>query len=310
MNVELRHLRAFVGLAEELHFGRAAQRLYLTQPALSQTIRQLEDSIGGKLVERTTRSVRLTANGKAFLVDARAVLVAYDAGVARAARAARQEQGILRVGYQIGAALEIAPAVLRAFAERYPSVTVELREFDFGEPFAGLDKGVVDLAFVKLPLNDARLAYEFLEHENVFAGLAPQHRLAQRSSIAIAEILDDPIVAAPLRAGAWRDYWLATEYRGGKPPTIALEAANFDSELQAVAVGKAITITSLSAPKYYARPGVVFVPIHDLPPVSVVLAWFEDATSPLTEALLAVTREVLAERRSEGAEGTPGAART
>jgi DNA-binding transcriptional LysR family regulator len=297
MNVEMRHLRAFVALAEELHFGRASQRLYLTQPALSQTLRQLEASVGGRLVERTTRSVALTANGLAFLADARTVIAAYDTALARAARAARQEQGILRVGYQIGAALEIAPIVLRAYAERYPSVSVELREFDFGEPFAGLDVGLVDVAFVKMPLEDERLAYEFLEHETIFAGLAPSHPLAQRSSIAIAEILDDPIVAAPRAAGPWRDFWLATEYRGGKPPKVVLEAANFDSELQAVAVGKAITITSLATTKYYARPGVVFVPIHDLPPVTVVLAWFADATSQLTDALVEVTRAVLAERR-------------
>jgi DNA-binding transcriptional LysR family regulator len=296
MNVEMRHLRAFVALGEELHFGRASQRLYLTQPALSQTIRQLETSVGGRLVERTTRSVKLTANGLAFLADARVVIAAYDTALARAARAARQEQGILRVGYQIGAALEIAPIVLRAYAERYPSVSVELQEFDFGEPFAGLDVGLVDVAFVKMPLEDERLAYEFLEHETIFAGLAPQHPLAQRTSIAIAEILDDPIVAAPRAAGPWRDFWLAMEYRGGKAPKVVLEAANFDSELQAVAVGKAITITSLATTKYYARPGVVFVPIHDLPPVTVVLAWFADATSQLTEALVEVTRSVLAER--------------
>jgi DNA-binding transcriptional LysR family regulator len=215
---------------------------------------------------------------------------------ARATLPARQEQGILRVGYQIGAALEIAPIVLRAYAERYPSVSVELQEFDFGEPFAGLDVGLVDVAFVKMPLEDERLAYEFLEHETIFAGLAPQHPLAQRTSIAIAEILDDPIVAAPRAAGPWRDFWLAMEYRGGKAPKVVLEAANFDSELQAVAVGKAITITSLATTKYYARPGVVFVPIHDLPPVTVVLAWFADATSQLTEALVEVTRSVLAER--------------
>ena len=296
MNVEMRHLRAFVALSEELHFGRAAQRVYLTQPALSQAIRQLEASVGGLLVERTTRSVKLTPNGTAFLADARVVITAYDTALARASRAARQDQGILRVGYQIGAALEIAPIVLRAYAERYPSVTVELREFDFGEPFAGLDVGVVDVAFVKLPLEDRRLAYEFLEHEGIFAGLSPQHPLAQRTSIAVAEILDEPIVAAPRSAGPWRDYWLANEHRGGKPPMVALEAANFDAELQAVAVGKAITITSLAATRYYARPGVVFVPIHDLPPVTVVLAWLSDATSPLADALVNVTREILADR--------------
>ena len=296
MNVEMRHLRAFVALSEELHFGRAAQRVYLTQPALSQAIRQLEASVGGLLVERTTRSVKLTPNGTAFLADARVVITAYDTALARASRAARQDQGILRVGYQIGAALEIAPIVLRAYAERYPSVTVELREFDFGEPFAGLDVGVVDVAFVKLPLEDRRLAYEFLEHEGIFAGLSPQHPLAQRTSIAVAEILDEPIVAAPRSAGPWRDYWLANEHRGGKPPMVALEAANFDAELQAVAVGKAITITSLAATRYYARPGVVFVPIHDLPPLTVVLAWLSDATSPLADALVNVTREILADR--------------
>ena len=296
MSVEIRHLRAFAALAEELHFGRAAQRIFLTQPALSQAIRQLEASIGGLLVERTTRSVKLTANGTAFLADARTVLAAYDEALARAAGAARQEQGVLRVGYQIGAALEIAPVVLRAFGARFPSVTVELREFDFGEPFAGLDAGVVDVAFVRLPLDDRRLTYEFLEQEAVFAGLSPQHPLAQRASIGIAEILDEPIVAAPRSSGPYRDYWLASEYRGAIPPTIVLEAANFDAELQAVAVGKAITITSAAATKYYARPGVVFVPIHDMPPVDVALAWLTTSASPLIANLVQVTRSILTGR--------------
>ena len=287
MNLDLRHARAFVVLAEELHFGRAARRLFITQPALSRTIRQIEQTIGVRLVDRTTRRVSLTPSGEALVDIARDAVEAFDKLVSRATSLRHESDNTLRVAHQIGAALSLVPDIVRRFAQDHPDIQVELREFDFGEPFAGIDTAVSDVAFVRLPLEHPDLRFEILEHEPLFAGLPADHRLAGRASISIEEILDEPILAAPKAAGRWRDYWLAMDYRSGAAPTVVEEAANFDAELQAVAFGKAVTITSLAAKLYYARPGVVFVPIIDAPPCDVALAWIGEPSSSVISEFVA-----------------------
>src|SRR5207245_9678066 len=115
----------------------------------------------------------------------------------------------LRVGHQIGTALSLVPEIVRRFTEEHPDIEVSLREFDFGEPLAGVDTGASDIAVARLPLEFPGLDFEILEQEPLFAGLPTGHRLAVRSSISLAEILEEPILAAPATAGPWRDYWLA-----------------------------------------------------------------------------------------------------
>lgn len=296
MNLDLRHARAFVVLTDELHFGRAAARLFVTQPALSRTISQMEGAIGARLVERTTRRVSLTPSGEALVDIARAAVEAFDNLVTRAASVGDRAGRTLRVAHQIGAALSLVPDIVRRFAHDHPDIQVELREFDFGAPLAGIDTGLSDVAFVRQPLSHPDLRVEILERESVFVGLSEHHRLAGRASVFIEEILDEPILAAPKSAGLWRDYWLAMGYRSGVAPTVVEEAANFDAELQAVAFGKAVTITSLAAKLYYARPGVVFVPISDVPLNEVVLAWIGDAPSPVINDFVASARAVRDER--------------
>ena len=296
MNVDLRHARAFVILADELHFGRAARRLFMTQPALSRTIAQLEQAIGARLVDRTTRRVALTPSGEALVDVAAAAVKAFDDFVGRAASIGEQSRRTLRVGHQIGAALSLVPDIVRRYGQDHPDIQVELREFDFGEPLAGLDAGISDVAFVRLPLEHPELCFELLEREPIFVGLPAHHRLAARSSISIEEILDEPILAAPKTAGPWRDYWLAMDYRSGAAPTVVEEAANFDAELQAVAFGKAVTITSLAAKLYYSRPGVVFVPIADVPPCDVALAWTRDPPSSVIADFITSASAVRDER--------------
>src|SRR5437016_6206399 len=117
MNLELRHARAFVVLAEELHFGRAAERLYMTQPALSRTIAQIEQAVGLRLVNRTTRSVSLTAHGQALLEDARAAVESFDGLVTHAVTLGQKARRTLRVGHQIGTALSLVPEIVRRFTE-------------------------------------------------------------------------------------------------------------------------------------------------------------------------------------------------
>jgi DNA-binding transcriptional LysR family regulator len=292
MQLAVRHLRAFVVLAEELHFGQAAARLHLTSPALSQTLRQLEVAVGTSLVRRTTRSVELTPAGQAALERARAALTAFDGAVAHMQRAARGEVGDLVVGYVIGAGLELMPAVIRAFERSTPDARLELREYDFTNPAAGLDCGEVDIAFVRPPLDLEGLEYMELLEEPRVACVPTGHRLAQRRQVRVRDLLDEPIVAAPSTDQVWRDYWILAAERGGRPPNVVHEAATFEAELQAVGAGRGISITGLTAARYYARPGVSFLVVSDLPACHIALAWWPDRAWGGVERLTGIAREV------------------
>lgn len=287
----IRHLRAFVALAEELHFGRAAAGLHLTSSALSQTLRQLEVAVGTTLVRRTTRAVELTPAGRAALEHAQAALIAFDSAVARMQRAGRGEVGDLAVGYVIGAGLELMPAVIRAFERSTPDLRLDLREYDFTYPAAGLDVGEVDVAFVRPPLDLPGLEYLDLLEEPRVAVLPTGHRLARRKQVRVRELLGEPIVAAPSVDKVWRDYWILVPERGDEPPNVVLDAPTFEAELQAVGAGRGISVTGLTAARYYGRPGVAFVPISDLAPCRIALAWWPERAWGGVERLVAIARD-------------------
>jgi DNA-binding transcriptional LysR family regulator len=276
-NVGLRHLRSFVVLAEELHFARAAARLYVSQPALSQTIKQLEDATGLRLLERTTRRVELTADGAGLREDAVQVLAQFERMMERAQASAAGRRGALRVGYTIGAAVDIVPRLLRAHAEQCPDVQVRTTEFDFSEPAAGLDDGRSDVAIVRPPIDVRGAQLRTLETEPRVACLPDSHRLAERDEVSVYDLLDEPIIAAPGN-GPWRDYWLCCEYRGGRKPPVVGEEATFEGEFQAVASGRGISITAHAAARFYARPGLRFPRISDIPPCEVAVALPPDPT--------------------------------
>lgn len=284
----IRHLRVFVALAEDLHFGRAAAQLHLTSSALSQTLSQLEAAVGCTLVRRTTRQVELTPMGREALEGARAALDAFDDAIAQMQRAARGEIGELTVGYVIGAGLELMPTVVRAFERSTPGAQIKLREYDFTHPAAGLDSGQVDIAFVRPPLSLEGLAYLDLLDEPRVACVPTGHPLALRQQVTVRELIEEPIVAAPSTDEVWRDYWLLVSERGGAPPNVVLEAATFDAELQAVAAGRGISITGLTAARYYARPGVAFVLVSDLEPCKISLAWWPELASGAVKRLVAI----------------------
>jgi DNA-binding transcriptional LysR family regulator len=276
-NVGLRHLRSFVVLAEELHFARAAARLYVSQPALSQTIKQLEDATGLRLLERTTRRVELTAEGASLREDAVQVLAQFERMMERARASAAGRRGALRVGYIIGAAVDIVPQVLRAHAGQCPDVRVQTMEFDFSRPAAGLDDGSSNVAIVRPPIDVPGAQLSTLATEPRVACVAESHRLAERDEVSVYELLDEPIIAAPGH-GPWRDYWLCCEYRGGSEPPVVGEAATFEGEFQAVASGRGISITAHAAARFYARPGLRFPRISDIPPCEVAVALPPDPT--------------------------------
>jgi DNA-binding transcriptional LysR family regulator len=303
-NVAIRHLVAFIALAEELHFARAAERLHVTQPALSQTLRQLEAEVGVRLVIRTTRRVALSPEGALFLPSAQAAVEAFEAAIGGVRRLAAGELGHLRVGYTIGAAVDLVPEILRQFGQRYADVELELAEYDFGRPAAGLDGGAVDVAIMRPPIDVEDVVFRELLQEPRVACMPSSHRLAERDAVSVREVLGEPIIAAP-GGGVWRDYWICAEYRD-EPARVVSEAATFEAELQQVAAGRGISITAMAAANFYSRPGVAFVPIEDIPPCVVAVAHRPDP-KPAVERFVAVAVEV-ATRAQEArrAAGTAG----
>ncbi|MEO3781239.1 LysR substrate-binding domain-containing protein [Micromonospora sp. B11E3] len=295
MNVTLRHLRCFVAVAETLSFTRAAERLHIAQPSLSYTIRQLEHHLGLMLLERTTRATVLTREGVAFLAEARAVLDRFEEAMATASRIAQGQAGRLRLGYLIGAAVEYVPVILQAFTEQHPDVKIEVIEYDFSAPNGGLDTGDTDVAIVRPPLHGVRdVTTRTLLAERCFACVPARHTLAARSEVDVHELLAEPIVAAP-GEGTWRDYWILDAYRT-EPATVVHEAATFEAELQAIAFGRGISIVPETAPRLYARPGVVFVPITGMPSCEVAVAHRAGAP-PAAAAFAQVALDVVDGRR-------------
>lgn len=288
MNVRLRYIRAFVAVAQQRSFARAAERLNVSQPALSQTIIQFEEIIGFPLFDRTTRSVSLTHNGERLYTKALQLTQMTESFQAEVRMLQLSMKNELRVGFMIGTAVELIPAIVREFERRRPGARLVLSEFDFNDPTAGLREHKVDCGIFRPPVELSDIETVELARENCVVCLPLGHGLAQRNVVAVADILEEPIVAAPV-PGVWRDYWLANAYRNGKAANVVFEAATVESELQAVATGKGISITAESTAKYYARPGIVFRPVVDMEKCVVAVGYRGKLTGPMSDFISAAT---------------------
>ncbi|WP_228714141.1 MULTISPECIES: LysR family transcriptional regulator [Prauserella] len=271
--VTLRQLRYAVVLGEELNYRRAADRLFITQPALSTAIKQLERQLDVVLFARNTREVSLTEVGAAWLPTAREALQHVDAAVDQLVALAHPGAGRIRLGYLIGTGADLLFRMVRHFEIAHPEITVEATEFDFSDPTAGLADGTVELALIRPPVDLPRHRVHVVDSEHWVACLPRDHRLAGRNEVEIGELLDEPIVAAPDTAGSWREHWLAMDARGGRAPTIAATAATYEAETTYVARGLGISFTTEACARLYERPGVVYVPITGRPPSDTALVW-------------------------------------
>ena len=285
-DVTLRQLRYFAVLGEELNYRRAAERLFITQPALSTAIKQLEHQFGVVLFHRNTREVALTDLGAAWLPQVQQALSGVEAVVDNLLLLSGTRRGVLRVGYLIGTGADLLFRLVRPFESASPEVTVEPIEFDFADPTAGLADGSTEVAIIRPPVDLPEHRMLILDSESWVACLPRDHRLAGRTEVGIAELLDDPIVCAPLTAGTWRDYWLAMDVRGNRPPTIAAVAATYEAETTAIARGLGISFTTSSVARFYDRPGIVYVPISDRPLSHTALAWNPADLTPQADALV------------------------
>lgn len=274
MDIDTRLLRYFTAVAEEGHLTRAAARLYISQPALTKQIRQLEQQLGVELFTRTPAGMTLTEPGRIFAEHAPGLLAGWDlmlrATKAGASRAAR----VLRVGFIASAANEFTPAIVAAFRAARPGWQVDMRQFGWTDPTAGLDDGEVDAALVRLPFPGAD-AYrtEVLFAEPRWLALPAGHRLADRAEIEFEALRDEPFVASPPENGWWRDFWVGADARPAETVVVGAIAHNTDEWLTAIGNGYGVSFTPESSARYYPRPGVVYRPVRGIGPTRVAVAW-------------------------------------
>jgi DNA-binding transcriptional LysR family regulator len=304
MNVELRHLRYFVAVAEEASFTSAARRVHVTQQVLSTQIRQLEHSVGAQLLERTSRGVRLTAAGEAFLDSARDIMSALDRGVSAARNAARVAAGRLSVGLSLAASGEIRTTLLAAFQSAYPHVDIDLRSFDLTQPAAGLLDHSTDVALVRPPVAAPGLTLEPLDEEPRVFVLPSDHELAGRPQLTLADVAGLPwIAASPAVDGcapmSWRDAWLLVPRPGDAEPVIGGVARTIEEMRELIAAERGIGLCPASAEQFNPRPGVTFVTSKDAPPAQICVAWRTGDQRPEVQSFVAVARAVARPSREE-----------
>jgi DNA-binding transcriptional LysR family regulator len=292
VNLELRHLRAFVAVAEELNFTRAGRRLHIAQQALSAQIRQLEDRLGAQLFVRTTRSVALTPAGTALLEHAPAILTRLDAAVDAVHAAAAPTTRRLRVGLASTAPLELTARVLRAFAQAEPDVDLELHDSRFNDTSGGVRTGDADVALTWLPCRSDGLAFEPLIADTPVVIMPVDHPLAARDHVTPAEVVAEPIAWVEDHDEITQAFWSLADFWNGRRPVVGARMSNFDEFFAAVQAGKCIgacpglIATSLRWPEIEIRP------IAGVPDAAVAVCWNRDAQSPLVEVFVRTARAV------------------
>jgi DNA-binding transcriptional LysR family regulator len=302
MDAHLRDLRYFVAVAEELNFTRAAERLHLSQPALSKQIRGLEATLRAQLFRRDRRQIELTAAGAALHAIARSLLQDWDDGVAVVGDAAAQDARVLRVGTLTSIGRALYPAITDQFAKRQPGWQVELHTYGWGDPTAGLRDRVADAAFVWLPIEAAEIETAVLATERRFVAISARHPLADRQSIEFSEIASEPVAALPASAGSQRDFWLAVDARAGRSPRVAAEVVATDEKFEIVSSGAAITLLAEGNADIYSREGIVCIPVSGLEPARLAIAWRRADRRPAVRDFVQACRDAADTQKAEPTE--------
>jgi DNA-binding transcriptional LysR family regulator len=293
--VELRHLRSFVAVAEERHFGRAAERLHIAQPPLSQQIRRLEAELGVTLLHRTTRSVELAPAGEVLLVRAREILAAVDGATEDARRAARGEFGRLAVGFTGSATYALLPQLAAALRSGLPGVVLDLRgELLTPAQVTGLLDGTLDLGLLRPPVRERALEVEVLRREPLVAVLPQTHRLAAAKAVPLEQLEAEPFVTYPSHfRSVVHDAVEETCAAHGFRPRVALEVSETATLVSFVAAGLGVSLVPQSV-SHMTVEGAVYRPLaREAAEVELAVAWRRDDETPVLGRALAVVRRAL-----------------
>ena len=280
--MDLRHLRAFIVVSEELNFRRAAERLHLTQPALSAQIKALEARLEVKLFERTTRSVKATPAGRVLLDEARAVLTAVEQAHQRAKQADQGLVGTLRLGVIAPNANAWLAGILRRFRERFPGVQLSLFDLTTPEQIERLRAGELDAGLLRPPVSFPELTGKLVAESAQALALPAGHRLAKKRALTWADFHREPLVLGhPRMQHGFYDAFLAACEQAGAKPVVAQYTNDIQTKLWLISAGFGIAPTVATMAEMQ-RPGLVFRALPPgLPPVQTVLAWRRSDGSPI-----------------------------
>ncbi|WP_344896040.1 LysR substrate-binding domain-containing protein [Nonomuraea antimicrobica] len=277
----------FVAVAEELHFGRAATRLHISQPPLSMQIQRLEEEVGVELLRRTKRSVQLTAAGKVFLEEARATLRQARRATDLARRAARGDLGRLSIGVIDSALYGLVPPMVRRFTERYPDVEITVTERRIHEQLDLVARGALDLGFVHPPVERPELEAEAVHHEPFVLAVPEGHPLAGAQDVSLAQACAQPLIQPPRELNpVGHDSLLAICHQHGVYPNIVREASPKQTIIALVAAGLGASVLP-EAVRHSGYPGVVYRPIEDGRfGITTSVVWARDALGPSARLFL------------------------
>ena len=289
MDVHLRDLRYFLAVAEHLNFTRAAEGLYVSQPALSKQIRALERQLRVALFERGRGGVQLTRAGAELVPHAERMLTSWEDAKQSLSKAS---ECTLVIGMHTSPGRGLLPRVRAMLVASCPDAELELRHAPWSDRTAGLADRGADAAFVWLPLPQPPYRWVTIAREPRLVALPNSHRLATHAAVSMIDLLDEPFLALPESAGPLRDYWLALDHRDGHPVNIQAEINNAEETYEAVTAGIGICLLAAGNAPIFARGDVTMVPVEDLSPSELVLAWNERHCPPLLETFAALCAEV------------------
>lgn len=284
-DLELRDLRSFLAVAEELHFRRAAERLRIAQPHLSHRIRRIEERLGVKLLERTTRSVRLTPAGEQFLQRSRYALTQVEDAVASTRKFAAGRAGQLNVGFTAPAGFHILPTVLAEFRSLHPNVGLSLTYGGTAAQVRELVEGRIHIGFLRLPAHSRRLSTLTLSREGFVAALPRANPLAARASLRLEDLAnEDFVLFTPVLGVDFQEHVIGYCHRAGFAPRVAYEAADTNAVIGFVAAGFGVAIVP-DYTRHISHPKVVFKSLCEIPAlVDLGVAWLTDDPSPVSKA--------------------------
>lgn len=290
--MELRHLRYFIAVAEELNFTRAAEKLHMAQPPLSQQIQQLEAELGFQLFRRTKRTVVLTEAGQVFFEESQKILLQVDRAIQLGKQTSRGELGQLTVGFVSSAAHNVVPAILQAFRTRCPAVKLELHELTTNEQLQRLRFGRIDIGFVRPPIEEEGISSEIVFREPLIVALPETHYLADRAVVELRELSAEPFILFPrsLAPGLY-DPIVSLCLQAGFSPIAGQEAIQMQTIISLVAAEMGVAIVPASM-QNFQRTGVVYKHLQEPTcMVAIALIW-RNTPTPAVQRFLQTARDL------------------
>ena len=293
--MELRHLRYFIAVAEELHFTKAAERLHIAQPPLSQQIQQLEAELKVKLFHRQTkRQVQLTEAGKVFLQEAYQLLVQLETAVALTQRIGRGQTGRLRIGFTSLVIYDLLPLILQEFHAQFQEVELVLRELTTSQQEQALRDSLIDVGFAHPPLEDDTLSYKCIHKQTLVVALPSTHSLAQQKQISVRSLLNEPLIVFPryLAPGLY-DQIMSLFGQENCQPNITQSAIQMQTIIALVSARMGVAIVPSSL-QNLQRPGVAYRPIvEQVPVIETAVIWQPESLTRILENFLQLTQKLI-----------------